>query len=105
MLCVFILLHLVQNVIHQKIIKDIIKNDVLLLFWGFKMQIRMIFRVLEIVIWRWKSFRNCLKEFVRTLFKGMQGIDSSRIVILDDIYILLRNKHVYALFRYSYFVI
>ena len=48
-LCMFILLFIIQNTIHQKIIKHI-KNNICLLFWGFEVQMKMSFMVLEILL-------------------------------------------------------
>ena len=48
MSCLFILLFMMQNIIHQKIIKYIIRNSGFLFLWGFKMQMKMSFMALEI---------------------------------------------------------
>ena len=60
---------MIQNIIHQKIITYVVKNNVFLWLWGFKMQMKMCFMVLE--IWSFdleKALEIFLEEFVQTLF-------------------------------------
>ena len=47
MFSLFILLLLVQDIIHLKIIKYIVKNSTFLMFSGFKMQMKISFMVLK----------------------------------------------------------
>ena len=48
MLHLFVLLFIIQNTIHQRILICIIENGVFLLSWGFKMQMKVSSMVLKI---------------------------------------------------------
>ena len=59
MLCLFILLFMVQNIIHQKIIRYIVENSVFLLLWGRQNANENKFYVfVSLVVW--KSFGKVL---------------------------------------------
>ena len=58
---------MIQNIIHQKIIKYIVENILFLFLWGCKMQMKMNFMVLEIWMFGFgKVLDIFLKEFVNS---------------------------------------
>ena len=65
------LLFIIQNTIHQRIIKCIIENSVSLLLWVSNANENEFHCFGNLVIWLWKSFGKVLelilKEFVQTL--------------------------------------
>ena len=66
MLCLFILLSIIQNIVHQKIIKYIVENSILQFLWGFKMH-------MKIASWLWEFGYLALKMFrgsCGNFFKG-----------------------------------
>ena len=65
MLRLFILLFILVNIVYQKIVKYIVENSIFLFLWGFKMQIKTKFLVLEFGYLAlekcWKCFGHFLK--------------------------------------------
>ena len=54
----------VCNIRHKPPNKSqIIKNNVYLFLWGFKMQTKMIHGFRNLAIWLWKSFANIVEGF------------------------------------------
>ena len=50
MICLIILLFIIQNIIHHRIIIYIVENSSFLFLWNFKVQMKMSFMVLKILL-------------------------------------------------------
>ena len=66
----FIILFIIQNIIHQKIMKCVIENGVFLLLWGFlNANENELHCFGNLVISLWKKFGKVLEIFLRSLYE------------------------------------